>query len=130
MRAYKGIILVAAAALLLPACATKKYVDEQATSNSDKIGSVESAVEANQARISELDGEVDAAAMAAGNAQKTGDQAMAKGNQAMKSAEEAKAMAEGKLVLKVTVTDDVGAFSSNKWMLSDDAITGAESTIT
>lgn len=122
MKAYKGIILTAAATLLLPACASKKYVNEQDAINAEMVESVESAVEANQAKIADLDKDVKAASSTAQSAQQTGNQAMAKGNEAMKTAEEAKAMARGKLVLQVTVTDDVSAFKVNKWNLSDDAM--------
>lgn len=121
MRVHKGVLLAAAVAMLLPACASKKYVNEQTQANADKIQSVEGAVEANQRRISDVDkkvGEVDAKA---GAAQKTGSEALAKGEAAMKSAEEAKALAKGKLVLQVTVTDPVSSFGVNKASLSDDA---------
>ena len=126
MRVYRGIILAAAVALLLPACATKKYTDDQTAAQSDKIQSVENGVEANQARIAELGDDVSAANSAAKAAQQTGDQAMARGNEAMKSVEEAKALATGKLVLEVTVTDDVSAFTVNKWNLSDDAMSALD----
>jgi outer membrane protein OmpA-like peptidoglycan-associated protein len=110
----KGVILAAAVALLLPACASKKYVDEQTAVTTDMIEGVEGAVEANQQKIAEVErkvGDVDAKAAAA---QKTGSDALAKGEAAMRNAEEAKALARGKLVLEVTISDDVSAFTVNK----------------
>lgn len=123
MRIYRnaGLGLVALIAFL-PGCATKKYVDDGLATQASKIQSVESGVEENQRRIKEVDGKVGAVDAKASQAQQTGEQAMSKGTQAYAAAEEAKKLARGKLVLEVTLTDDVDKFTVNKWALPDGAM--------
>jgi outer membrane protein OmpA-like peptidoglycan-associated protein len=116
------IVLVTVALLLLPACATKKYVQNEIANQSDKIQSVESQVEENQARIKDVDGKVAQVDRKADQAQATGDQALDKGNQAFKSAEEAMRLAQGKLVLEESISNNVTRFAVNKWDLPDGAI--------
>ena len=118
---FTGLGLVALMAFL-PGCATKQYVDDAVTGQDSKIQSVESGVEENQARIREVDGKVDAADAKAVAAQGTGDEALEVGAAAAAAAEEAKNMARGKLVYELTVTDDSGDFTVNKWVLPDSAM--------
>ena len=97
-----ALALTVMTTLVLSGCATKKFVKQEIANQSDKIQSVESAVEANQARIKEVDGKADGADRKAGQAQSTGEQAMDRGNQAFASAEEAMRLAKGKLVQRPT----------------------------
>lgn len=116
------LALAVTTTLVLSGCATKKFVQQEIANQSDKIQSVESAVEANQARIKEVDGKAEAADRKAGAAQSTGDQAMERGNQAFASAEEAMRLAKGKLVLEETFSNDITKFTVNKADLPDGGV--------
>lgn len=118
---FAGLGLVALIALL-PGCATKKYVQDEVAGQASKIQSVENAVEDNQRRIREVDEKVGTVEGKADRAQQTGDDALSKGNQAFATAEKAMKMAQGKLVLEVTLTDDVGKFAVDNWVLPDGAM--------
>ena len=117
-----ALALAVMTTLVLSGCATKKFVRQEITTQSDKIQSVESAVEANQARIKEVDGKADTADRKAGQAQSTGEQAMDRGNEAFASAEEAMRLAKGKLVLEETLNNDITKFASNKADLPDEGV--------
>jgi peptidoglycan-associated lipoprotein len=108
--------------LVLSGCATKKYVQQEIANQSDKIQSVESAVEANQARIKEVDGKADSADRKAGQVQSTGEQAMDRGNEAFVSAEAAMLLAMGKLVMEETLNNDITKFAVNKADLPDGGV--------
>ncbi len=121
-RKWNLALALAVVALTLPGCATKKYVQQEIGNQADKIQSVENAVEENQRRIKEVDGEVDMVDGKAGQAQETGDKAMARGNEAFQSAEEAKLLAKGKLILEETFTNDTTQFEVNKFDLPEGGI--------
>jgi len=114
-RKWSGALALAVTTtLILSGCATKKFVQQEISNQSDKIQSVESAVEANQARIKEVDGKADAADRKASDAQSTGEQAMDRGNEAFASAAEAMRLAKGKLVLEESLSNDITQFAVNK----------------
>ena len=117
-----ALVLAVMTTLVLSGCATKKYVQKEIATQSDKIQSVESAVEANQARIKDVDAKADTADRKAGQAQSTGEQAMDRGNEAFASAEEAMRLAKGKLVLEETLNNDITKFAVNKADLPDEGV--------
>ena len=117
-----ALALAVMTTLVLSGCATKKFVQQELANQSDKIQSVESAVEANQARIKDVDGKADAADRKAGQAQSTGDSAMERGNEAFASAEEAMRLAKGKLILEETLNNDISKFAVNKADLPDEGV--------
>jgi outer membrane protein OmpA-like peptidoglycan-associated protein len=116
------LALAVVATLVLSGCATKKYVQQEIANQSDKIQSVESAVEANQARIKEVDGKADGADRKAGQAQMTSEKAMDRGNEAFAVAEEAMLLAVGELILEETLTNDITQFAVNKAELPDGGV--------
>lgn len=127
-RKWSGVLTLAVmTTLVLSGCATKKYVQQEIANQSDKIQSVENAVEANQGRIKDVDGKADAADRKAGQAQSTGEQAMDRGNQAFASAEEAMRLAKGKLVLEETLNNDITKFAVNKADLPDGGVAELDS---
>ena len=121
-RKWSLTLALAAVAIALPGCATKKYVQQEVSHQADKIQSVESAVEQNQRRIKEVDGEVDMVDGKAARAQETGDQAMERGNAAFKSAEEAMRLSKGKLIVEETFTNETTQFEVNKSDLPEGGI--------
>ena len=126
MRKRSGALALAVVTtLILSGCATKKFVREEIagdTGQASKIQSVESAVEANQARIKEVDGKAQTANSTAEKAQATGQQALDRGNQAFQSAEEAMRLAKGKLVMEESLSNDVTKFAVNKADLPDGGV--------
>ena len=122
-RRTSGLLVLAVAALVvLPACASKKYVKGEMDGQSSKLQSVESAVEENQRRIREVEATANSAEGQAKDAKATGDEALRTGNQAMSAAERAEVLARGTLILKTTLTNDVTEFGVDKSDLPDGAI--------
>ena len=115
-----------ATVVLLPGCATKKFVREEVATQATVIQSVETAVEENQRRIKDVDGKVEGVERKADQAQSTGDEALDKGNQAFQSAEEAKRLAKGKLVLEETLSNDLTQFEVNKWDLPEGGVSALD----
>jgi len=114
---YTGTSLALVAALFMPACATKKYVNQEVGAQGERIQGVENAVEETQARVRDVDARVGQVDQKASAAQATGTQALEKGTLAFATAEEAKRLAQGKLVLEATLTNDATKFKTNKWDL-------------
>ena len=114
--------LAAAVALLLPACASKKYVNGEMEKSAGTIQSVENSVEENQRRIKEIDGEVEGLEGRTSGVEKTSREALDKGNQAYSAAQEAQKIARGKLVMEVSLSGDVTQFSVDQADLPEDGI--------
>jgi len=112
------IVLVAASVALLGGCVTKKEFRTTVKDQDDKIQTVQSGVEANERRISELRTETKAeVARLDGKA----DSAMATGKEALTKAELAEKLAKGKLIYEVTLSNDAVKFGFNQATLSDEA---------
>jgi len=109
-----GLVLTLVAVLAVPGCATKKFVQEEVGAQGERIQGVENAVEETQARVRDVEGKVGQVDQKASAAQATGNQALEKGTAAFATAEEAKKIAQGKLVLEATLTNDATKFKSNK----------------
>lgn len=115
MRKRRLVLVTVATLVALTAstgCVTKKLFRRNVEETDQRVSGVESAVEANERRISELSTETDdKIASVRGTAEK----AVELGSQAMTAAEEAQSAAEraarGKLIWSVTLSDDRVKFS-------------------
>lgn len=116
-------VVVAIAVLGSAGCVTKKVYRKDVAENEARIGGVESAVEANERRISDLSRETDdKIAQAQGTAERAveiGNSAMGQAAAAQEAAEKA---ARGKLLWEVTLTDENVRFSFGQAQLPDEAI--------
>jgi outer membrane protein OmpA-like peptidoglycan-associated protein len=122
-----GLALLAAAMFVLPACATKGYVNKQVSGVNGKVESLTRTVEetqertkANEGKISVVDQKVGAAQGAADAARKAAADADAKAGMADEKAV-AVDRASRKLMYSVTLSTDSGDFVSGKWDLPDSA---------
>jgi outer membrane protein OmpA-like peptidoglycan-associated protein len=125
------VALVAAVALLAaPGCVSKKMYRQNVEETGARVGSVESAVEANERRISDLRSETDdklsAVADKANRAEETGRAAMSRADSAAMAAEEA---AKGKLLWSVTLSDDRVKFSFGEAMIPADATSALDDLV-
>jgi outer membrane protein OmpA-like peptidoglycan-associated protein len=124
-----GIGLVAFA--LSTACVSKKVYRQNVEETDQRVAGVESAVEANERRISELGDETDKKIETVrGTAQKAveiGNSAMSQAETAQKTAEKA---AKGKLLWTVTLTDDAVRFSFDQASIPPEAAKMIDSLIT
>jgi peptidoglycan-associated lipoprotein len=122
-----GLVLLAAAMFVLPACATKGFVNQQVSGVNGKVESLTKTVEetqertkANEGKINVVDQKVGAAQGAADAARKAAADADTKAGVA-----DAKAVAvdqaSRKLVYSVTLSADQGDFAVGKWQLPDAA---------
>jgi len=108
------MVAVLAAALLVaaPGCVSKKMFRANVEESDSRVGSVESAVEANERRISDLSSETDSKIATvegkADRAAQSASAAMSKADQAAMVAEQA---ANGRLVWTVTLSDERVKFS-------------------
>jgi outer membrane protein OmpA-like peptidoglycan-associated protein len=112
-RQFVIVALVAAALLVAaPGCVSKKMFRENVETTDSRVGSVESAVEANERRIADLSAETDSKISAvegkADRAQKDASSAMSKADAAAMAAEKA---ANGRLIWTVTLSDERVKFS-------------------
>ena len=124
-----GTMLVLVAALFVPGCATKKFVQEEVGAQGERIQGVENAVEETQARVRNVEGRVGQVDQKATAAQATGSQALEKGTLAFATAEEAKRLAQGSLVLEATLTNDATKFKTNKWDLPEGGVPEIDSLV-
>lgn len=103
-------------------CVTKKLFRQNVEDTDTKISAVESGVEANERRISDLGADTDAKIAALGDRT---EQAVELGSEAMTRADAAKAAAEraarGKLLWEVTLSDESVRFSFDEAMIPDEA---------
>jgi outer membrane protein OmpA-like peptidoglycan-associated protein len=122
-----GLVLLSAAIFMLPACATKGFVNKQVAEVNGKVESLGKTVEetqertkANEGKINVVDQKVGAAQGAADAARKAAADADAKAGVA-----DAKAVAvdqaSRKLVYSVTLSTDQADFAVGKWELPDAA---------
>ncbi len=108
----KWLALVLISAVATSGCATKKYVEQQVTTNREqlnqRIDSVEDQVETNQTRLDEQETMIADASKSAKDAM---DRAVAAGK-----------LAEGKFVYETTFTDDQIHFDPDRAQLGDSAM--------
>ena len=121
----RPITMVAVLAVALVAgqgCVTKKLFRQNAEETDTRVGSVESAVEANEKRIGDLKSETDRKINAlegeTAKAKQVGQKAMSEAERAAAAAEEAK---RGRLLWTVTLTDDKVRFAFGEAQLTESA---------
>ena len=121
------LALLAAAMVVLPACATKGYVNQQITGVNGKVESLTKTVEETQERTKANEGKINVVDQKAGAAQGSADAARkaAADADARAGAADAKAVAvdaaSRKLVYSVTLSADQSDFAVGKWELPDAA---------
>jgi outer membrane protein OmpA-like peptidoglycan-associated protein len=127
MRKRQVVMVALLAAVLVvaaPGCVSKKMFRSNVEDTDTRVGSMESAVEANERRISDLKSETDSRIAAvdskADKAAQVGNAAMSKADQAAMAAEKA---ANGKLLWTVTLSDERVKFSFGEHSVPDDAAT-------
>src|SRR5262245_19447233 len=105
---------VALALVASTGCVTKKTFRKNVEETNSRVSSVESGVEANEKRVSDLKSDTDTKMGALDNkvqrAQETGTQAMSKAETAQTTADQA---LRGKLLWTVTLSDDRVKFPLN-----------------
>lgn len=113
-----ALLLISSFVLLLPACATKKFVREEIASRSEpteaRVTDLESGLEENQQRISETSSRVDDQGRQIESTSQTAQDALDR-------AVEAGKLAEGTLVSETVLSDDKVRFVINQTELSDEA---------
>ncbi len=115
-------IVVALALVASTGCITKKLYRKDTEETNQKVTSLESGIEDNERRVTDLKSETDARlAELSGKTEK----AVSIGNNAMSAAEEAKVAAEkaaaGKLLWETTLTDDRVKFSFGETEIPESA---------
>ena len=125
MRRSTGGVLVALVALapfVLTGCVSKKMFRQNVEETSTRVGSVESAVEANEKRIKDLKEDTDSRLA---DLDSRTNQATEVGRSAKSQAEQASATAEqakrGRLIWEVTLSNDQVKFSFNQAVIPSDA---------
>jgi outer membrane protein OmpA-like peptidoglycan-associated protein len=122
-----GLALLAIAMFVLPACATKGYVNQQVGGVNGKVESLTKTVEETQERTKANEGKINIVDQKAGAAQGAADAARKAAADADTKAgvADAKAVAvdqaSRKLVYTVTVSADQADFAVGKWQLPDAA---------
>ena len=111
--------MLALTLLIAPGCVTNKKFDGSVEDTDSRMVAVESAIEANDKQIGNLKKDTD---RRINSAEGQANQALSVGNKAMSAAEAAAKAAEGKLIWKVTLTDDKVRFPFGRAELSSDAI--------
>ena len=121
MRMRMGAAVVGIAVLGLvasPACVTKKVFKKNVEDTDTRIKGVESGVEQNERRISDVATDTDSKIT---SVKGTAEKAVEIGNTAMAKAEAAETLAKGKLLWTTTLTDDTTKFSFDQAQLPPDA---------
>jgi len=122
-----AVVLIVGAALALPACATKGYVNKNVADLNTKVESLSRSVEETQERTRANEGKIGAVDQKAGTAQTAADRARqaAADADAKAGTADAKAvaldMASRKLIYSVSVSADQGNFAIGKWELPEPA---------
>ncbi len=114
------ILLIALSVAFLSGCITKEVFKKTVKDQDDKIESVQSGVEANERRISDLKNETKAEFTRVDGKV---DEAMTKGEEALTKAELAEKLAKGKVIYEVTISNEAVKFGFDKSMLTDEAKT-------
>jgi outer membrane protein OmpA-like peptidoglycan-associated protein len=116
------VLLLIAVLVVSPACVSKKLFQRNNEQNDSRVTGVETAVEENERRISDLKSETDSKIAAvdgkASRAVEIGNNAMSRADAAASAADRA---AKGRLLWEVRLTDDRVKFSFNEASLSDEA---------
>lgn len=115
------LALLAVAALLTGACATKKYVAEQTGSVHTRVDGVEKQVEENQQAIRRTDSRVTETQERVGKNEQATAAASKTAQEALARAQEAGKLAEGKFLYESVLTDDKVRFGFNAAELSPEA---------
>lgn len=121
MRKRMGAALIGIAVLGLvasPGCVTKKVYRKNVEDTDTRIKGVESGVESNEKRISDVATDTD---QKISSVKGTAEKAVEIGNTAMAKAENAENLAKGKLLWTTTLTDDTTKFSFDQAQLPPDA---------
>ncbi len=116
-----GILVMAL--LVAPGCVSKKMFRGNVEDTDGRVSSVESAVEANQRRLTDMKTDTD---KKLSDIRGQADQAMRLGNDAMSKAQSAEAAALGKLLWTVTLTHDDVKFGFGRTELSSSAISALD----
>lgn len=122
-----GMVLLAAAVFVLPACATKGYVNKNVADLNTKVESLTRSVEETQERTKANEGKINVVDQKVGVVAGSADQARqaAAAADTKAGAADAKAVAldkaSRKLIYSVTVSADQGNFAIGKWDLPDAA---------
>lgn len=116
-----ALALLAVAALLSGACATKKYVAEQTGSVHTRVDGVEKQVEENQQAIRKTDSRVTETQERVGKNEQATAAASKTAQEALARAQEAGKLAEGKFLYESVLTDDKVRFGFNAAELSPEA---------
>ena len=113
-----ALVVLLVLAVGMTGCATKKWVNEQISEygqvTATKISEVSDATEVNQKAISELAANQEALAADVAELSEAAEDAMAR-------ATAAEALAVGKFLFEVTITDNDVTFGFDKYQLSDGA---------
>jgi peptidoglycan-associated lipoprotein len=121
MRMRMGAAVVGIAVLGLvatPGCVTKKVFKKNVEETDTRIKGVESGVETNEKRISDVATETDQKIT---SVKGTAEKAVEIGNTAMAKAEAAETLAKGKILWTTTLTDDTTKFSFDQAQLPKEA---------
>jgi outer membrane protein OmpA-like peptidoglycan-associated protein len=105
---FLWVAIVAAGLVVAPACVSKKVFRKHAEETDTRIKGVESGVEDNQRRISNLATETD---VKISQVRSTAEKAMEVGSSALTKAELAEKLAKGKVLWTTTLSDDRVKFS-------------------
>jgi outer membrane protein OmpA-like peptidoglycan-associated protein len=122
--AYRRTLSIGAAGmamvlLAVPGCVTKKQFRSTVEDTDNRIGTIEGDVESSQRRLEGLEQTTDRIGSEAERANRTGSQAL---SAAERAAEEARRASEGRLLWKITLSDDKVKFPLDEATLSDEAI--------
>ncbi|MDX1388864.1 MAG: OmpA family protein [Acidobacteriota bacterium] len=119
------VVVVAVALVASTGCVSKKVFRKNVEDTDAKVTAVESAVEANERRISDLSDETDSRIAAvdkkAEEAVEIGSQAMSRASTAQTTAEEAARAARGTLLWTVVLSDEDVRFSFDQATLPETA---------
>jgi outer membrane protein OmpA-like peptidoglycan-associated protein len=105
---------VAAVALASTGCASKKYVEGEVATVSQRVDGVQAQVEDAQTKLRDHDGRINQNSTATAQASKTAQEALDRAVAAGK-------LAEGKLLYETVLSDDKVKFGFDRAELSDDA---------
>jgi outer membrane protein OmpA-like peptidoglycan-associated protein len=112
------ILLVALSVAVISGCVTDKEFKMAISNQDEKIDTVQTGVEANERRISDLKNETKAEFTRLDGKV---DGAVAKGEEALTKAQLAEKLAKGKVIFEVTLTNEAVKFGFDKSMLTDEA---------
>ena len=115
-------LLALAAAVVLPGCATKKFVNRQVGEVNTKVEGLSGELEQTQQRVAKNETRIEEVNTGVGEAKSSAGQAMTKATEAEKAA-------KGKLIYTLTLSNDQVTFPVNRAMLSPEAQTMIDDAI-